>query len=223
MDVYENYIDIRAIDLKNNKYLPIGTYRLDTELFEVLDFIAISSEDFRHLPVSQYDKNNNGKNISGATSNCPYAEVDTATNTLKIYFDNTSQKLLFESPLFVQGTTKTEDIYLTADSIKVFHNDVDITNDSRYANIVKAGIGWFLTDDNYSLTVPTAAGVYADYPTTQRTSFMGNTTYYGIQFNVSNSKYYEAGKSAGLTDADLFPIRVELQGLSFAVTTASGE
>ena len=110
---------------------------------------------------------------------------------------------------------------MTAESIKVFHNDVEITNDSRYANIVKAGIGWFLTDDNYSLTVPTAAGVYADYPTTQRTGFMGNTTYYGIQFNVSNSKYYEAGKSAGLTDSDLFPIRVELQGLSFAVTSAS--
>lgn len=30
VDVYENYIDIRGIDIKNNKYLPIATYRLDT-------------------------------------------------------------------------------------------------------------------------------------------------------------------------------------------------
>lgn len=221
MDVYENYIDIRAIDLKSKKYIPIGTYRLNTELFEVLDFIAINSSDFRHLPASSYDKNNNGKDINGNTSNCPYAEMDQATGTLKIYFDNTSQKLLFESPLFISGTTKTEDIHLTAKEIKVYHNDIDITNDSRYSTIIKNGVGWFLTDDNYSLSVPTDAGVYADYPTTQRTSIFGNTTYNGIQFNVSNSKYYEAGTSAGLTDDDLFPIRVELKGLSFAVSSAS--
>lgn len=221
MDVYENYVDIRAIDLKNNKYIPVGTYRLATELFEVLDFIAINSSDFRHLPTSNYDQNNNGKDINGNTSTCPYAEMDQATGTLKIYFDNTSQKLLFESPLFISGTTKTQDIHLTAEEIKVFHNDIDITNDSRYTTIIKNGVGWFLTDDNYSLTVPTAAGVYADYPTTQRTSIFGNTTYNGIQFNVSNSKYYEAGTSAGLTNADLFPIRVELKGLSFAVSSAS--
>lgn len=223
MDVYENYVDIRAIDLKNNKYIPIGTYRLKTELFEVLDFIAINSSDFRHLPTSSYDQNNNGKDINGNTSTCPYAEMDQTTGTLKIYFDNTSQKLLFESPLFVSGVTTTQDIQLTAEEIKVYHNDVDITNDSRYTTIINNGVGWFLTDDNYSLTVPTAGGVYADYPTTQRTSIFGNTTYYGIQFNVSNSKYYTAGKNAGLTDADLFPIRVELKGLSFAVTSSSSE
>lgn len=218
MDVYENYVDIRAIDLKNNKYLPIGTYRLNTELFEILDFIAISPTDFRHLPASSYDQNNNGKDINGNTTNCPYAEVDDETNTLKIYFDNTSQKLLFESPLFISGTTTAESIHLTAESIKVYHNDTDITNDSRYATIIKNGIGWFLTDDNYSLTVPTASGVYADYPTTQRTSWIQTSTYNGIQFNVSNSKYYEPGINAGLTNADLFPIRVELIGLSFAVS-----
>ena len=218
MDVYENYVDIRAVDLKNNKYLPIGTYRLNTEIFEVLDFIAISPTDFRHLPASSYDTNNNGTDISGNTTNCPYAEVDNETNTLKIYFDNFSQKLLFESPLFISGTTTTESIHLTAEEIKVYHNDTDITNDSRYTNIIKNGIGWFLTDDKYSLTVPTATGVYADYPTSQRTSWIQTTTYNGIQFNVSKSKYYEPGISAGLTDADLFPIRVELKGLSFAVS-----
>lgn len=223
IDVYDTYVDVRAIDLKNTKYLPVGTYRLDTQIFEVLDYISISPSNFRHLPVSSYDKNNNGKDINGNTSNCPYAEVEQTTSTLKIYFDNTSQKLLFESPLFVKGVTVTEDIYLTAEEIKVYHNDTDITNDSRYANIIKAGIGWFLTDDNYSLTVPTSAGVYADYPTTQRTSLFGNTTYYGIQFNVSDSKYYTAGKNAGLTDADLFPIRVELKGLSFAVLNSVQE
>jgi hypothetical protein len=35
VDVYDNYIDIRAMDLKNGKYLPIGHYRLDTTLVSV--------------------------------------------------------------------------------------------------------------------------------------------------------------------------------------------
>ena len=35
IDVYENYIDIRGIDLKNDIYIPIAQYRLDTKLIEV--------------------------------------------------------------------------------------------------------------------------------------------------------------------------------------------
>lgn len=35
VDVYENYIDIRGMDLKNQKYLPIAQYRLDTTLVNV--------------------------------------------------------------------------------------------------------------------------------------------------------------------------------------------
>lgn len=37
VDVYNNCIDIRGVDFKNNKYIPIGTYRLDTTLFEVAE------------------------------------------------------------------------------------------------------------------------------------------------------------------------------------------
>lgn len=35
VDVYENYIEIRGTDLKNDKYIPIAKYRLDTTLIEV--------------------------------------------------------------------------------------------------------------------------------------------------------------------------------------------
>jgi hypothetical protein len=218
MDVYENYVDIRAIDLKNNKYLPIGMYRLNTELFEVLDFIAISSDEFRHLPKGQ-SANNNGTDINGNATSCPYAEFDSTTNTLNFYFDNTNQKLLYESALFINGTTKNTDILFNAENVKVYHNDVEITNDSRYKSILTNGVGWYLTNGNYSFTVPTSAGVYAEYPTHQKVSSWGSETYYnGIQFNVSNSKYYQAGINSGLTKNDLFPIRIELTGLTLAVT-----
>ena len=35
IDVYEDYIDIRGIDLKNDMYIPIAKYRLDTTLVEI--------------------------------------------------------------------------------------------------------------------------------------------------------------------------------------------
>ena len=35
IDVYENYIDIRGIDLKNDIYIPTAQYRLDTKLVEI--------------------------------------------------------------------------------------------------------------------------------------------------------------------------------------------
>lgn len=35
IDVYENYIEIRGIDLKNDKYIPVAKYRLDTTLTKV--------------------------------------------------------------------------------------------------------------------------------------------------------------------------------------------
>ena len=35
VDVYKNYIDIRGMDLKNQKYLPIAQYRLDTTLVNI--------------------------------------------------------------------------------------------------------------------------------------------------------------------------------------------
>lgn len=44
VDVYDTYIDIRGIDFKNNKYLPIATYRLDTTLIEIAE-----KEDYEDL------------------------------------------------------------------------------------------------------------------------------------------------------------------------------
>lgn len=42
VDVYENYIDIRGMDLKNQKYLPIAQYRLDTTLVNIKEKGALT-------------------------------------------------------------------------------------------------------------------------------------------------------------------------------------
>lgn len=39
VDVYDEYIDIRGMDLKNGKYLPIAQYRLDTTKILMTDYI----------------------------------------------------------------------------------------------------------------------------------------------------------------------------------------
>lgn len=222
LDVYENYVDIRGIDLKNNLYLPIATYRLDTTLREILDFIGISTENFTHLQSYTYDTNKNGVDISGNTTNCPYAEYDQNTNTLSITFDNYQQKLLFQHDLIVSGQTTQSQIHFSCESATYWHGDVEVTNDSRYSTIVKNGIGWYLTDSTYSLNTPNN-GVYATYPTRLRTSIFGYTNFNGIQFNCSESKYYTPGINAGLTDSDLFPITIKMKNISLAVSQEASE
>ena len=37
VDVYQNYVEIRGVDIKNGKYFPIATYRLNTTLYEIAE------------------------------------------------------------------------------------------------------------------------------------------------------------------------------------------
>lgn len=82
IDVYENYIDIRGIDLKNSKYLPIAQYRLDTTVAEVFE-----PDAWRVV------------NTSGGT--LPSVDWDANTHTLTATFTGRSQKIVcttFTSP-----------------------------------------------------------------------------------------------------------------------------
>ena len=66
VDVYENYIDIRGMDLKNEKYLPIAQYRLDTTLVE------IPAKEVTETSTWHYDTviNKNDGSISTSTKYC---------------------------------------------------------------------------------------------------------------------------------------------------------
>lgn len=217
VDVYDNYIDIRGIDIKQNLYLPIATYRLDTTLFEVLDFTPITVDNFSWRENTNYDTTKNGTDYNNQTTNCPYAEVD--GETLSITFDNHSQKLLFQHELIVSGQTQENEIHFNAEEIEFWHGDVNVTNDSRYTTIINNGIGWYLSDENYSINTPTSDGIYAMYPTSVKTGYFGTSYKYynGIQFNCSNSKYYTAGTNNGLSASDLFPITIKMKGISIAI------
>lgn len=218
VDVYENYIDIRGIDLKNNLYLPIATYRLDTTPVVILDFTPISIDNFSWREDTSYDTTNNGTDYNNSATTCPYAEVSEDGQILSITFDNHSQKLLFTHDLIVSGVTTEEQIHFKAEEITFWHGDTEVTNDPTLSTLVNAGIGWYLSDETYSVNTPNDSGVFAMYPTTVKTNFWGGTKQYnGIQFNCSNSKYYTAGTSAGLSASDLFPITIKMKNITIAV------
>lgn len=75
VDVYENYIDIRGMDLKNQKYVPIAQYRLDTTLVNI---------DAK--PIVRYTITNNLTNATNSNSttnieeNSSYSATITANN-----------------------------------------------------------------------------------------------------------------------------------------------
>jgi hypothetical protein len=84
VDVYDNYIDIRAMDFKNNKYLPIGNYRLDTTLVSVESIRSISD-----VTNELYWFN---RNLDSGTGQ-PTLTSDASSSAFVIY-DNTKQYTL---------------------------------------------------------------------------------------------------------------------------------
>ena len=106
VDVYENYIDIRGMDLKNEKYLPIAQYRLDTTLVE------IPAKEVTETSTWHYDTviNKNDGSISTSTKYCAsdfievnegYAiDIATTINTtspnyeIKLCYYNDSQNFI---------------------------------------------------------------------------------------------------------------------------------
>lgn len=94
VDVYENYIDIRGVDFKNSKYIPIGTYRLDTTLFEVAE-----REEYADLYLHASDfvwyKGSGEMSIT---------DVEDMPNYIDCIFTNTSQGWYMTNSTFVTGT-----------------------------------------------------------------------------------------------------------------------
>lgn len=86
VDVYDNYIDIRAMDLKNGKYLPIGHYRLDTTLVSVLSTHTIDDVMDELFWIGAYISSSTGQlgTDSGYATTCYIPYDSDKIYTLKI-------------------------------------------------------------------------------------------------------------------------------------------
>ena len=93
VDVYENYVDIRGVDFKNNKYLPIATYRLNTALYEIAE-----KEQYEDLYLHASDFSwykGTGQTIS---------DVEDMPNHFEVIWTAPSQGYYMTNNTFVQGT-----------------------------------------------------------------------------------------------------------------------
>ena len=87
VDVYDDYIDIRAIDLKNNKYIPIAQYRLDTTLVSVASNKTIDDVMDELLWFDAYLDSSTGQVStaqSGYSTSCYTPYVNTKVYTLNL-------------------------------------------------------------------------------------------------------------------------------------------
>ena len=92
IDVYQNYIDVRGVDLKNSKYFPIATYRLDTTLYEIAE-----REEYEDLYVHASDftaYKGTGMTIS---------DVEDMPNYFDVTFTAPSQGYYMTNNTFVSG------------------------------------------------------------------------------------------------------------------------
>lgn len=94
VDVYENYIDIRGVDIKNGKYLPIATYRLNTTLYEV-DKREEYADLYLHAKDFVWYKGSKDGSIT---------DVEDMPNYIDCIFTEKSQGWYMTNSTFVPGT-----------------------------------------------------------------------------------------------------------------------
>ena len=113
VDVYENYIDIRGVDFKNNKYLPIATYRLDTTLQEIAE-----REDYEdlylHASDFAYYKGSGTMSIN---------DVKDMPNHFEVIWGAPSQGYYMTNSTFVQGTEQRVSITIVECEAFIWEND----------------------------------------------------------------------------------------------------
>lgn len=199
VDVYENYVDIRGINLKEELYLPIATYRLDTTLTSSGSEGTTTPEVEETVnPFASTGFSQNSYIYTNNTDEYPLVEYDADTDTFKITFSAASQKLIYESDLLTESIT-SDDFKVTCDNVRYLQNGTEITlSDSD-----KQGLGFYLTSGYYSVNTE-----YGElhYPST----FESTSTYYCLQFNSSGSKY-----------TGIYPVTIEMTGLKLCVKSES--
>ena len=93
VDVYQNYVDIRGVDIKNGKYFPIATYRLNTTLYEIAE-----REEYEDLYLHASDfavYKGTGMSI---------ADVEDMPNYFEVIWTAPSQGYYMTNSTFTAGT-----------------------------------------------------------------------------------------------------------------------
>ena len=134
IEVYDNHIDILGIDFANDKYLPIATYRLNTEIQQV-------AERQKHYVTAKDFVVNPSK--TGAT----VTDVAGMPNYVEVTFTAKKQGFYVSNDTFNSNVTKAN---IIVEDVQAFSNGVAID--------VPANVG-FYGSSGYYLTSTTQAEV----------------------------------------------------------------
>ena len=144
VEVYEDHIDILGLDLKNKKYLPIASYRLDTSLHEVdpnenNTVTYLSAKDFAYY--------------KGGVENSSVKDVEGMPGYVEVTFTGVSQGYYVTNDTFVQGSSSK--VSITFEDLQVISGGKEISSPEKVGFY---GGEYYLTDTN-SVYVNATSGV----------------------------------------------------------------
>jgi hypothetical protein len=171
INVYDDHIEILGLDLKNRKYLPIATYKLDTPLKGV----SASTIERTDYIEARHFKSYKGTGHTVKDIDDNYVEVTFSENRAS------------------QGWYVYSDSYTTmAKEATVIVEDVIAIDKDGNIIEVPDGVGFYGEYNRYFLSSTTTSHVNNHYDE-------DGSQYWGLQFQVSGSQYIDKGGSLPLT------------------------
>lgn len=159
VEVYKDHIDILGIDFVSGKYLPVATYRLDTTIREVAADNKVRTNYY--ISASDFVVNQSKK---GAT----VTDVEGMPNYVEVTFTAKSQGFYVANHTYTDSATK---VSITVEDVQAMSNGEKID--------VPEGVGFYGTSGYYLISTNSA----------EVTNSTTSSTYRGVQFQTSKSKY----------------------------------
>ena len=160
VEVYDDHVDILGMNLKEGKYLPIATYRLDTSLQAIAERVEEEEDEF-----SYYVKAENFVPWSSSYTST-VEDVEGMPNYVDITFTTKGQKYFISNRTYTANSSVAN---ITIEDVKAFV-------DGQEVDVPSVGIG-FYHPSKYYLTSTDAAQI------------INSNGFEGVQFGVSSSKY----------------------------------
>lgn len=157
VDVYKDHIDIRGVDIKNGKYFPIATYRLNTTLYEVAEREEYADLYLNASCFTWYKGTD--------TENMKITDVEGMPNYFDVVFTAPSQGWYMKNNTFVEGIEQRVSISVL--DVQMFEWN---------------GSDWVASD-----ALPTKVGFYSGAYNLASTNDCYVNTTNGVQFQTSSS------------------------------------
>lgn len=161
VDVYENFIEIKGIDLKTGKYIPVAQYRLDTSLQSILDKdnTAYIKLNYSHSTVSN--------KVSIIEIGQPYENIFTVDEgyaiesiVVKMSGADITDSVLSDNVIYISEVTGDIEIVVTVKQL-----------DYLIAGPLKASDFALYSTDNGQTVVQDGNDIIFNFPTTNSAKF----------------------------------------------------